>query len=61
MAHETTSSRLKTLEERMKRDYDLKEFTQSYNLRDLVYVLDTAKVKGKCWSYTLLGNNQKLS
>jgi hypothetical protein len=48
MAHETASSRLKTSEERMKRDYDLKEFTRSYNLGDLVYVLDTATVKGKC-------------
>jgi hypothetical protein len=48
MAHETARSRLKTSEERMKRDYDLKEFTRSYNLGDFVYVLDTATVKGKC-------------
>jgi hypothetical protein len=39
IAHETARSRLKTLEERIKRDYDL---------GDLVYVLDTCTVKGNC-------------
>jgi hypothetical protein len=36
MALETARSRLETSEERMKRDYDLKEFTRSYNLREFV-------------------------
>jgi transposase InsO family protein len=53
MAHETARSRLKTSEERMKRDYDLKEFTRSCNLGDLVYVLDTTTVKGKCRKLSL--------
>ena len=31
----------------MKRDYDLKVFTRVYDKGDLVYILDTAAVKGQ--------------
>ncbi|XP_061166034.1 uncharacterized protein LOC133174958 [Saccostrea echinata] len=46
-AHETARRRLRTSEERMKRDYDLKVCARTYHEGDLVYVLDTATVKGK--------------
>ena len=42
------SRRLCTSEERMKRDYDLKVFSRPYEEGGLVYILDTATVKGKC-------------
>ena len=32
----------------MKRDYGLKVFSRAYEEVDLVYILDTATVKGKC-------------
>jgi transposase InsO family protein len=47
MAHETARSRLKTSEKRMKRDYDLKEFTRSYNLGDLVLCPGHSHSEGK--------------
>ena len=47
-AHETASGLLRTSEERMKRDYGLKVFSRAYEEGDLVYILDTATVKGKC-------------
>lgn len=47
-AHETARSALKTSLRRMKRDYDLRILQRSYEEGDLVYLLDTASVKGKC-------------
>nr|XP_022308171.1 uncharacterized protein LOC111114176 [Crassostrea virginica] len=47
-AHETARGRLRTSEERMKRDYDLKVHSRAYEEGDLVYILDTATVKGRC-------------
>lgn len=47
-AHETARRRLHTSEERMKRDYDIKAATRPFEEGDIVYVLDTATVKGKC-------------
>lgn len=47
-AHETATGRLRTSEERMMRDYDLKVFSRAYEEENLVYILDTATVKGKC-------------
>ena len=32
----------------MKRDYDLKIFSRVYYIVDLIYVLDTATIKGQC-------------
>lgn len=46
-AHETVRRRLHTSEERMKRDYDIKAATRPFEEGDIVYVLDTATVKGK--------------
>ena len=43
-AHETARGRLRTSEERMKRDYDLKVHSRAYEEGDLVYILDTATV-----------------
>ena len=48
-AHETTRGRLRTSEEWMKwKDYDVKVYSRAYKEGDLVYILDTATVKGKC-------------
>ena len=47
-AHETARGQLRTSEERMKRDYDLKVHSRAYEEWNLVYILDTATVKGKC-------------
>ena len=47
LAHETARKHLKTSQERMKRDYDLKVFTRVYDKGDLVYILYTAAVKGQ--------------
>ena len=46
--YETARSTLKTSLRRMKRDYDLRILHRSYEEGDLVYLLDTASVKGKC-------------
>ena len=48
IAHETARGRLRTSEERMKRDHDLRVHSRAYEKGDLVYILDTATVKGKC-------------
>ena len=32
----------------MKRDFNLKVYSRAYEEGDLVYILDTATVKGKC-------------
>ena len=45
-AHETARGR--SSEERMKRGYDLKVYSRAYEEGDLVYIFDTATVKGKC-------------
>ena len=47
-AHEVARRTLKTTQERMKRDYDLRVHAHAYDVGDCVYVLDTATVKGKC-------------
>ena len=47
-AHDTARKTLKTSLHRMKRDYDLRVLERSYEEGDLVYLLDTASVKGKC-------------
>jgi hypothetical protein len=48
LAHETARSQLRTTEKRLKRDYDLKMRSHTYEVGDFVYFLDTATVKGKC-------------
>ena len=47
-AHEMARSRLQTSKERMKLDYDLKVYSRAYEEGDLVFILVTATVKGKC-------------
>ena len=47
-AHDTARKTLKTSLHRMKRDYDLRVLERSYEEGDLVYLLDTASIKGKC-------------
>lgn len=44
---ETARRRLNTSEERMKTDFDLKTATRPFDEGELVYMLDTATVKGK--------------
>ncbi|XP_070546257.1 uncharacterized protein [Ptychodera flava] len=46
--HNIARKTLKTDQERMKRDYDLRINTKAYDLGDCVYILDTATIKGKC-------------
>jgi hypothetical protein len=48
LAHEIARSQLRTTEKRLKRDYDLKMRSHTYEVGDFVYLLDTATVKGKC-------------
>jgi hypothetical protein len=48
IAHETARDTLKTTQSILKRDYDLKVLEHPYKVGDVVYVLDTATVKGKC-------------
>ncbi|VDI28768.1 Hypothetical predicted protein [Mytilus galloprovincialis] len=43
-AHTIARDKLKTSQERMKRDYDLRVLEKSYQPGDLVYVLDTAQI-----------------
>lgn len=52
IAHETARDTLKTTQSIMKRDYDLKILEKAYKVGDIVYVLDTATVKGKCRKLT---------
>ena len=47
MAHDIARKHLKTSQEIMKRDHDLKVLIRAYNEGDLVYVLDTATIKGQ--------------
>jgi transposase InsO family protein len=51
-AHEVARSKLKTSLKRMKRNYDLRILTRTYEEGDAVYVLDTATIKGKCKKLT---------
>ena len=48
LAHETARANLKTTQATMKRNYDLRTVEKAYKKGDVVYVLDTAAVKGKC-------------
>lgn len=52
IAHETARDTLKTTQSIMKRNYDLKILEKAYRVGDIVYVLDTATVKGKCRKLT---------
>ena len=48
-AHEMARGRLHPSEERVKQyDYDLKFYSRAYKEGDLVYILETATVTGKC-------------
>ncbi len=47
-AHTQARETLKTTFRRMKRHYDLRILERPYKEGDIVYVLDTAAVKGKC-------------
>nr|XP_045615991.1 uncharacterized protein K02A2.6-like [Procambarus clarkii] len=47
-AHALARKSLSTNQERMKRYYDLRARLQVYEKGDLVYLLDTAQVKGQC-------------
>jgi len=47
-AHGSTRSTLKTTSEQMKRDCDLKVLLRPYHEGDVVYLMDTAVLKGKC-------------
>ena len=46
-AHEIARETLQTTQETMKRDYDIKMNLHEYKCGDLVYVLDTANIKGR--------------
>ena len=46
-SHEIARKTLRTTQAKMKKDYDLKVLEKQYKVGDLVYVLDTAQVKGK--------------
>ena len=48
IADETARGRLCTSEKRIKRDYDLNVYSRAYEEGDLVDILDTPTVKGKC-------------
>ena len=47
-AHEVARSTLRSTQLRLKRNYDLRSYTRRYKQGDLVYILDTARIKGKC-------------
>ncbi len=47
-AHEAARTTLRTAQERMKRNYDLRVYKKAYVKGYAVYLLDTAKIKGKC-------------
>lgn len=47
-AHKTAREHLKTTQKNMKRNYDLKIMLRSYAEGDIVYILDSAVLKGKC-------------
>lgn len=48
LSHEVARNVLKTSQAHAKRYYDVKLYTRAYTVGDLVYVLDTAKVKERC-------------
>ena len=48
LAHQTARNTLKTTQAIMKRNYDIKTLVHSYEEGDIVYVLDTASIKGRC-------------
>ena len=47
-AHNAARDSLKTSLQRMKRDYDVRVLQRTYEKGDVVYLLDTAVLKGKC-------------
>ena len=47
-AHELARDKLQTSQETMKRNYDLQVLVKTYKVGDLVYLLDSATMKGKC-------------
>lgn len=47
-AHEVARKKLRSTQKRLKRDYDVHTFRRQYNKGDLVYVLDSATLKGVC-------------
>ena len=47
-AHKITRSSLKTATKRMKRNYDLRILEKTYDVKDPVYILDKAAIKGEC-------------
>ena len=48
-AHNAARTQLKTTLKRMKRDYDFRGVVKrNYQVKDIVYVLDTAVLKGSC-------------
>jgi hypothetical protein len=47
-AHEVARNMLNSTQKKMKRDYDVKILEKQYEKGDVVYVLDTASIKGKC-------------
>ena len=48
LAHQIARKTLQTTQAIMKRNYDVKTLVHTYNEGDVIYVLDTASVKGKC-------------
>jgi predicted aspartyl protease len=46
--HEVARSVMKTTSKRMKRNYDLRVLERNYQVGDVVYLLDTAVLKGQC-------------
>jgi hypothetical protein len=46
-AHETARDTLETTQNTKKRDYDVRILERQYKVGDIVYVLDTAKTKGR--------------
>ena len=47
-AHEVARTKLKTANKRMKRNYDLRILKRTFAVKDPVYILDKAVVKGDC-------------
>ncbi len=47
-SHDVARANLQTSLRRMKRDYDIRLLQRTYAVGDVVYLLDTASVKGKC-------------
>ena len=47
-AQETARGTLRAQQKRRKRDYDVHLYRRQYSEGDLVYILDTAKIKGVC-------------